>query len=390
MSGIAERTVRHDFGRLPDLAARRAGGSVVCASDELFAAKENLIESGAPSFAAATFGHKGQIYDGWETRRRRSAGHDWAIIRLGLPGVVSGVVVDTAFFTGNYPPEISVEGCGVEGYPDPAELAAAGWLSLVPRAAVAGDTANEFEVSVSCRVTHVRLRIYPDGGVARLRVHGRAVPDPRLLRGSLVEHRCAGQRRPGDRLQQHVLLLAVQPDLAGRGPQHGRGLGDGPPPRRRQRLGRDQARRPGPDPARRTGYQLLRRQCARMGHAHRAPAWAGRGAGPAGQRGEVELLRRARLQPDTRHRFRIEGDAEVTGARLDVYPDGGMARLRLPAELTAAAREQLALRWFNLLPESQAATVLAAAGDARRTALGARPLSAVTELPPALQAQLGG
>ena len=186
MSGIAERTVRHDFGRLPDLAARRAGGSVVGASDELFAAKENLIESGPPSFAAATFGHKGQIYDGWETRRRRSAGHDWAIIRLGLPGVVSGVVVDTAFFTGNYPPEISVEGCGVEGYPDPAELAAADWLSLVPRAAVAGDTANEFEVSVSCRVTHVRLRIYPDGGVARLRVHGRAVPDPRLLRGSLV------------------------------------------------------------------------------------------------------------------------------------------------------------------------------------------------------------
>jgi len=80
----------------------------------------------------------------------------------------------------------------------------------------------------------------------------------------------------------------------------------------------------------------------------------------------------------------------VTDVRLDVYPDGGMARLRLPAELTAAARDQLALRWFNLLPESQAAAVLAAAGDAHRTTLTARPLSSVTELPPALRAQLRG
>ncbi len=96
------------------------------------------------------------------------------------------------------------------------------------------------------------------------------------------------------------------------------------------------------------------------------------------------------MQPDTRQRFRIEGDAEVTDVRLDVYPDGGMARLRLPAELTAAAREQLALRWFNLLPESHAATVLAAAGGARPTTLASRPLTSVAELPPPLQAQLRG
>ncbi len=169
MSGTDARAVRSGFGRLPDLTARRAGGSVVCASDELFAEKENLIKPGPASFAARTFGHKGQIYDGWETRRRRSPGHDWAIIRLGMPGTVSGIVVDTAFFTGNHPPEISVEGCGAEGYPGPDELAAADWLPLVPRTAVTGDAVNEFEVSAPWRVTHVRLRMYPDGGVARLR-----------------------------------------------------------------------------------------------------------------------------------------------------------------------------------------------------------------------------
>lgn len=377
MTGIAERTVRHDFGRLPDLAARRVGGSVVCASDELFAEKENLIRSGPPSFTAATFGHKGQIYDGWETRRRRSAGHDWAIIRLGLPGVVSGVVVDTAFFTGNYPPEISVEGCGVEGYPDPAELAAAEWLPLVPRAAVAGDAVNEFEVSAPGRVTHVRLRMYPDGGVARLRVHGAAVADPRLLRGGLVDIAALanGARVTGC----SNMFYSAPSNLIS--PGEARNMGEGWETARRRDDANDWVE------IRLAAPGLIR--LAELDTSYfigNAPGWATL----SGQPGSAELLPRTRLQPDTRHRFRIEGDSEVTGVRLDVYPDGGLARLRLPAELTAAAREQLALRWFNLLPESQAATVLAAAGDARRTILGARPLSSITELPPAVAAQLRG
>ncbi|HWM04928.1 MAG TPA: allantoicase, partial [Actinophytocola sp.] len=166
---------------LPDLASRRVGGSVVWANDELFAERENLIRASEPVFQPATFGHKGQIYDGWETRRRREPGTDEAVIRLGLPGVVHGVVVDTAFFTGNYPPFCSVEACGVEGYPTPAELADADWQTLVPRAPLAGDTKNPFDVNDSRRFTHVRLTIHPDGGVARLRVHGEPVADPRLL-----------------------------------------------------------------------------------------------------------------------------------------------------------------------------------------------------------------
>jgi allantoicase len=121
------------------------------------------------------------VYDGWETRRRREPGHDWAIVRLGLPGVVRRVVVDTPHFTGNYPPEVSVEGASAEGYPTPDELQRAAWTALVPRSPVGGDTANRFEVTAPHRVTHVRLCSYPDGGVARLRVHGEPVPDPRQL-----------------------------------------------------------------------------------------------------------------------------------------------------------------------------------------------------------------
>jgi allantoicase len=392
MSGTDARAVRHDFGRLPDLAARRAGGSVVCASDELFAEKENLIKPEPASFAAHTFGHKGQVYDGWETRRMRAAGSDWAIIRLGLPGTVAGVVVDTAFFTGNYPPEISVEGCGVEGYPGPAELPAADWQPLVPRSAVAGDSVNEFEVAGGWRVTHVRLRMYPDGGIARLRVHGVAVPDPRLLRGGLVD--IAALANGAQVTGCSNMFYSAPSNLIS--PGEARNMGEGWETARRRDDANDwvEIRLAAPGVVR----------LAELDTSHfigNAPGWAAVGGrGPAtaalpdtgAQPGWIALLPHTRLQPDTPHRFRVDPAAEVTEARLDVYPDGGMARLRLPATLTAAARDQLALRWFNLLPEAQAAAVLAGTGAGSGTAavLAARPLTSVTELPAALQAQLAG
>ena len=111
--------------------------------------------------------------------------------------------------------------------------------------------------------------------------------------------------------------------------------------------------------------------------------------GPGGP-APVTLLPRTRLQPDTPHRFRLDPGAEVTDIRLDIYPDGGMARLRLFGALTDAARDDLALRWFNLLPESHAAAVLAAGGDAGRAVLAARPLGSVAQLPAGLRAQLRG
>jgi allantoicase len=170
-----------DFQSLPDLASRALGGGVPYADDELFAERENLVTPGPAVFDPERFGHKGKIYDGWETRRRREPGHDVAIVRLGAPGVVRGVVIDTAWFMGNYPPFASVEATSVEGYPSPEELLAADWQPIVERSPLQGDTKNAFPVSAGERFTHVRLSIYPDGGVARLRVHGEVLPDPRLL-----------------------------------------------------------------------------------------------------------------------------------------------------------------------------------------------------------------
>ena len=386
MTGMQAGGGRHDFRNLPDLASRRVGGGVIGASDELFAERENLIEPGPPSYSAHTFGHKGQIYDGWETRRRRDAGHDFALIRLGLPGVVSGVVVDTAFFTGNFPPEISVEGCAVEGYPSPGELAAADWMPLVPRTGAAGDTANEFPVSNDRRVTHLRLCIYPDGGVARLRVHGEVVPDPRLLGGGYLDLAAlaSGARVTGcSNMFYSSPSNLISPGLA-------RNMGEGWETARRRDDANDwvEIRLAAPGVAR----------LAELDTSHfvgNAPGWASlqghdRRTGGDPPREPVTLLPRTRLQPDTPHRFRLDPGAEVTDIRLDIYPDGGMARLRLFGALTDAARDGLALRWFNLLPEPHAAAVLAAGGDAGRAVLAARPLSSVAQLPAGLRAQLRG
>ena len=385
---MTQSQTQTDFTALPDLAVRSLGGSVVAANDELFAERENLVKPEAPSYQTYTFGHKGQVYDGWETRRRREPGHDWAILRLGLPGVVRGVVVDTAFFKGNYPPEVSVEGASVEDYPTPDELQEAAWTPLVPRTAVKGDAPNRFEVDVPWRFTHVRLCMYPDGGVARLRVHGEGVPDPRLLvAGALdlaaLEH--GGEVTGCSNMFYSSPRNLISPGLA-------RVMGEGWETARRRDEGNDwvELRLAGPGVVRLaeldTSYFL-----------GNAPGWASlravdaRAADPADPAAWAELLPRTRLLPDTRHRFRLAGRAEATHVRLDVFPDGGMARVRLHGELAPAARTELALRFLNLLPEAHARRVLVADGgleeaEAARLA-GSRPLTAV---PQTLAGPFGG
>jgi allantoicase len=347
-----------DFTRLPDLASRRLGGSVIYANDELFAERENLIKPEAPAYSTYTFGHKGQIYDGWETRRRREPGHDWAIVRLGAAGVVRGVVVDTAFFKGNYPPEVSVEGTGVEGYPSPAELQAAEWLSLVPRSPVKGDAQNSFPVQAPQRVTHVRLSMYPDGGVARLRVHGDVVPDPRFLATGAID--LAALVNGGVVIGCSNMFYSSPTNLIS--PGDARVMGEGWETARRRDDGNDwvEFRLAGP------GVVRLAEIDTRY-FVGNAPGWASL-RGRAGRSGPddaddpaawIELLPRTRLQPDTRHLFRLPASAEVNDVRLDVFPDGGLARVRLYGDLSARGLAELGLRWLNSVPATQAGQLLA-------------------------------
>jgi allantoicase len=318
---------------------------VVYANDELFADRENLIKAADPVFQPHTFGNKGQVMDGWETRRRREPGSDSAIVRLGCPGVVRHVVVDTSYFTGNYPPEVSVEACGADGYPAPSELGAE-WTTLVPRSAVAGDARNEFDVAVEERFTHVRLTMFPDGGVARLRVHGEPVPDPRLLPATIdlaaLENGAVVTGCSNMFYSSPANLL--MPGLA-------RVMGDGWETSRRRDDGND--------------WVAVRLACAgsvevvELDTSHfvgNAPGWAALGYDGG------ELIARTRLQPDTRHRIAIQGGPVAEQVRLDVYPDGGLARLRVFGPPTQAARAALADRFLRLLPEPQLAGLLRAAG----------------------------
>jgi allantoicase len=340
-----------------DLASRQLGGSVIHADDELFADRENLIKPEPPVFRPHTFGNKGQIMDGWETRRRREPGSDSAIVRLGCAGVIRRVVVDTSYFTGNYPPEVSVEACGAEGYPSPAGLATAEWTALVSRSKVAGDTRNEFDVAAGQRFTHVRLTIFPDGGVARLRVYGEPVPDPRLLPATIdlaaLENGAAVTGCSNMFYSSPANLL--MPGLA-------QVMGDGWETARRRDDGHDWAE--------------VRLACpgivevVELDTSHfvgNAPGWASLSSDGG------DLLPRTALQPDTRHRFAVPGGLVAGRVRLDVYPDGGMARLRVLGQPTPAARTALADRFLGLLPGPQFAALLEAAG-----------------LPPAEAAELAG
>jgi allantoicase len=272
--------------------------------------------------------------DGWETRRRRTPGYDWCLIRLGVPALVHGVIVDTSFYTGNYPEACSIDACAIDGVPDPEALAAgtlAAWTEILPRAPLRGDGQNPFPVASARPATHLRLNIYPDGGVARLRVFGEPVPDPRLRDG--VEADLAALESGG--------LVTVCSDMhyGNRnnliGPGRSTHMGDGWETKRRRGPGHDWSI------VRLAARGVLGRVELDTDHYKgNAPGACSLeitdapGATPEQltDAGHVwtEILPRTPLQPNSRHRFeRLAAVHPATHARLNIYPDGGVARLRL-------------------------------------------------------------
>ncbi|XP_071323447.1 allantoicase isoform X3 [Trachinotus anak] len=184
-----------DFLQFNDVACETVGGRVIFATDEWFAPAANLLKREPPQFVASAFTEFGKWMDGWETRRKRSPGHDWCIIQLGVPGRIYGFDVDTSFFTGNHSPCVSIQaGCldkppifnlegdrtGMAAFDSQldavAKLGSAAWPELVGvselKPGYSDCCHNYFKVDFKHRVTHLRLNMYPDGGIARLRVYG--------------------------------------------------------------------------------------------------------------------------------------------------------------------------------------------------------------------------
>ena len=338
------------FTALPDLASRALGGAVVWANDEFFAEKENLIDPRPPAFNPATFTHKGQQYDGWETRRRRPgtpgvAGteHDSAIIRLGAPGLIRGAVVDTAHFLGNYPPHCSLEAARCDGYPSPKKLAAAEWTTIVPPFPLRGGREHHIAVDgARRRYSHVRLNMLPDGGIARLRVHGEPVPDPQFLDDLTVN---LAALRDGARVtgcsdsyfgRADNMLMPGLARTMGEGWENARRRDDGNDWAEIALLGEGIIRVLELDTTHYKGNAphkaRISAASAPPGHAPRARDWS-------------VLLPATKLQPDTPHRFLVPDAMPATHLRLDIYPDGGVARLRALGTLTPDGYAQLAHRW---------------------------------------------
>ncbi|HVR95799.1 MAG TPA: allantoicase [Thermoanaerobaculia bacterium] len=313
-----------DFTELVDLAAERLGGAVLAANDEFFAPKENLLKAGEPVWIEGKYTDVGKWMDGWESRRRRDPGHDWCLIRLGLPGVLRGVVVDTSHFRGNYPEACSLEACSAAGHPTPEELLQLEWTEVLPRTPLQGNTKNPFPIETDTgRVTHLRFRIYPDGGIARLRVHGEVVPDWARLARFGVEVDLAAVENGGLVIAASDMFFGSRHHLIVPGPSLG--MHDGWETRRRRGPGHDWAIvRLG---ARGTVHRIEVDTSHFKGNA---PGFCSIEGADSDLEEWREILPRTPLRPHTLHRFdEVAAAGPFTHARLNIYPDGGVARLRL-------------------------------------------------------------
>lgn len=161
-----------EFTKLTDLAAERLGGKVLYATDDFFAEKENLIKPTRGIFITDKYTERGKWMDGWESRRKRTLGHDWAIVQLATSGRIKGFDIDTNFFLGNHPPHTSIEAVNLTGKELPTDWEKVEWKEILPKSHLDAGSQNFYECNDDEIYTHLRLHIYPDGGVARFRVYG--------------------------------------------------------------------------------------------------------------------------------------------------------------------------------------------------------------------------
>src|SRR5689334_8280256 len=164
------------FAGFVDLAGEIVGGRAIAASDDFFASRDNLLRARPAQFDPSTYTERGKEMDGWESRRKRVPGHDWCTVRLGIPGRIAGVDIDTSHFLGNHPPFASLDACSAD---DAAVLnGEVEWVRILPSTPLRRGSRNLQPIQANRSFTHVRLNIYPDGGVARLRVYGVPTPAP--------------------------------------------------------------------------------------------------------------------------------------------------------------------------------------------------------------------
>ncbi len=314
----------HPFRPWIRLEQPRLGTRVTFATDEFFAAKERLIEPDPPVFIDGKYDLHGKWMDGWESRRRRTPGHDYCVIRLGVRGIVHGVDIDTSYFTGNYPPEASIDACvSDEDVPD------GDWVQILARTELEGDAHHYLAINDHRSWTHLRLNIYPDGGVARLRVFGEVRPDFSGLDHLIDLVALENGGRAIACSDEHFGSMHNL-NVAGRGVS----MGDGWETARRRGPGND--------------WVILalghpgRIEKIEVDTAHFKGNYPDRVSLEAARFAAVEevlydsdrwqtLLPESKLEMHKQHYFEseLEDIGVVSHVRMSIYPDGGVSRLRV-------------------------------------------------------------
>ncbi len=312
-----------------NLADASLGAAALWANDEFFAAKERMLQRAEPQSRLGTFDDHGQWMDGWETRRRRVAGHDSCVVQLAWPGVIRQVDLDTRYFTGNYPPQASIEATN-----EPDALApGTRWTTILPASKLGGDRHNRFPIEDTRPWRTLRLNIMPDGGIARLRVFGQVQAGWSQVREDEKVDLFAIERGG-------VALAANDQHYGSIGnlnrPGRGVNMGDGWETRRRREPGSDwvilKLGHPG---------TILE---AEIDTAHFRGNFPDRVSLQAallrGQSDEAliaasaqwpVLMHEQAMRADAQHRFAAELAklGPVSHVRLVIHPDGGVSRLRL-------------------------------------------------------------
>jgi len=321
---VPSKTDRHPCINLAEPAR---GGAIIWVSDEFFAPAKRMLSPDEPLWDPDLFDHNGKWMDGWESRRKRAEGHDSCVLRI-CPGVIYGVDIDTRHFTGNYAPAASLEACRVALDPDQA----AGWTEILPRTTLQGNSHHYLRIASRETWTHLRLNIYPDGGVARLRVYGQPERelDDRQQSGALVNLACAG--RGAVALSCNDMHYGDMRNILQ--PHPPSGMADGWETRRRRTPGNDwvliRLSEPGSicrvevDTAFFKGNSPAR--CSLRGALLDDPS-----PDPETTTKWPEIMPPVALGPDQFHSFEreIRNVGPVSHVRFDIFPDGGVARLRL-------------------------------------------------------------
>jgi allantoicase len=320
------------FAQLTDLAAERLGGKVLYATDDFFAEKENLIKPTRGIFITDKYTDRGKWMDGWESRRKRTAGHDWAVIQLATPGKISGFDIDTNFFLGNHPPHASIEAVYLNDADPVKDWEDITWKEILPHSHLDAGSQNFYESKSNEIFTHIRLHIYPDGGVARLRVYGEVFKNWGAIAAD-EEIDLAAAINGGKAIGCNDMFFSAMGNLIM--PGRGVNMGDGWETKRNRTPGnRDwvvlKLATPG------TVERILVDTCHFKGNypdrCSIEACFANNDEDVLNDVAEWKiLLSQQRLAADNEHLFtkEINDVGVVTHVRLNIFPDGGVSRLRL-------------------------------------------------------------